>query len=421
MSYQALIPFSMLLIYFIRFKRKIQWSNPAIFIISIYLISAFCSALFSIDDLAHIVLPDIQVGSINSLYYFVFGSLIIITLHPLRKIKGLSINLSDLYINRQIVGFTYFFCAVAWIAFIYLVPFAIATTKIGALDVRANLNTEGEGILPHTWLTTLSVSIANFYAIYVLLLFLFLERKTNFIVKVSLFIGSILYFVSSLCFAARDGVVFTIFAYIFFYLLFKRSISRKNSKKIKYAFIIMGIVLIPFIAKFTIQRFSSKQDNRIIQGTLGYIGEQPFIFGETIQQQKTFYGGSLRFPLFQQMIGGYHEVARTEVYQWSFGTFLTDFYCINGWFSLIVFIIIFYLFFNYALDKRREKGLFSFLIILCFYFQFMTQGVFYFRLGMRGGNLYIIEIAILYIISKVIPTKYYKQRKWQPKSLLSQL
>lgn len=106
------------------------------------------------------------------------------------------------------------------------------------------------------------------------------------------------------------------------------------------------------------------------------------------------------------LTGAEVEVVRSLPYEWSFGTFLKDFYSMFGWTSLVVMTVFqFSLFYLFFLRIRKNNSLADILII-AFYFQLMVSGVFYFRLGTRGGNLYMVCYAVLVIVVLLYSRRY---------------
>jgi hypothetical protein len=90
------------------------------------------------------------------------------------------------------------------------------------------------------------------------------------------------------------------------------------------------------------------------------------------------------------------------VYEWTFGTFAKDFYAVAGWptaFAIVGGIAVFFL---VVFRLARRLNPFALCLLLLLYFQVMTQGMFYFRLGIKAGNWYILMIVGLAVVAQVM-------------------
>lgn len=339
----------------------------------------------------------------STIHFVIYGILIFYALSPLYVIKRKSDrpNFNVYYFNKReryvvnlaIVGGLY--------SFIYTLPFAIASLKLGAKEIRTYiLVLEETTVLPPNFLTTIAVAFATFSSIYLGIFFLSLKSNFNSKKKFFLFIISLSYVVVSLCYTARDGLLF----YLIFGLIFTLNYWDTFQKKLKKR-ILIGSLFLVLGAIFMLKSFTEDRFEDSSSGTMGYIASQPYVFAENIDkrsqfQNEYFYGLSLRFPVINTLLGLENKnFDRREQYEWTFGTFLTDFYNINGFFSLITFLIIFIEFFRYHLRTSKNNTM-KFLLTYTFYMHFMISGLFYFRLGNFSGNVYIILVMILILIQK---------------------
>lgn len=373
-------------------------SNPLIWLVVLYLLSAV-AALF-IDSS---FLLNFDFSKYKDSYYLTYTFFTVLTLLPVLAIKGFKLNTNlDFQVTRVIWAF-YLVCSLLiWFSLFYQLPYALTGLSLGAVETRLNLNVENESILPVSWLTTVSVVVSSFYMIFAMLFFVALIKKLNKFFIISMFVGGGLYAVSALAFMARDGALFCIISFAFLYSVFKEHLSPSDRRKFSKIFFICGAVLLVLLASITAQRFYGDGDSdRLINGTLGYVGQQPYVFVETIVSQHEFYGFSLRLPLLQSLIGTVREVMRTEVYEWTFGTFLKDFYAMYGWSTLLLFSLFLSFSFVFVFRRRARYHPLAFMVLLIFYFHFMSTGIFYFRLGSRAGNLYLVGLVVLFYLCRV--------------------
>ena len=331
---------------------------------------------------------------INFLIYSVF---LCIYLYPVLYIKPI---ISENLVERsKFITFIMFVMSILGLfSIIYQFPYALKGLVIGAADLRLQMNIDNSFLLPKSPLTTLAVGISYFYLFYIAFFFISIIQNRHWFIKVSLFIGSISYIISGLAFTARDVFIFYGIGFLFVFLYFKNILSLNIQKTIKRIFIISGSVLVVLMLLITFQRFNNKHHD-IAYGTIGYIAQQPFVFSETISYQNNFDYGDRRFPLFKSFFAPVKEKRLIEPYEWSFGTFIKDFYSVNGYSFLIIITLIIVPIFHFRLKKSYKGNFYRNLIVILFYFQFTSTGLFYYKIGANAGNIYIILLLILYIMT----------------------
>jgi hypothetical protein len=359
--------------------------------LSIYLLSAI-SSIFVGPEL----LPSFSFGEHSALSYLVYSLSVLFLLLPVMYFKGFKLGSISLELNSRFVLF-YLVCSLLIIfSMIYQIPYALKAIQFGAIEVREGLNVDGEGVLPQSFLTTIAVVTSSFYVLFIFMFFFAVHKGMSWYFKITMFLGGLLYVVSSLAFTARDGALFWIFTMFFVFYLFESILDAKVVRRFRLVLMLGSALMLIVLASFTTQRFFNDGDtSRLLAGTVGYIGQQPYVFAETVHMQERFYGLGLRFPLIDSFLGGDGgRVERYEVYEWTFGGLVKDFYAVNGYFSLIALVALVTVPLLLYFKKRRINPL-VYLLVMGFYFQLLSSGVFYFRLGTRGGNLYILLFFLL--------------------------
>jgi oligosaccharide repeat unit polymerase len=354
-----------------------------------------------------------SVNNYSDYYFISYGVFICYALSPLYTISNKKLRPKMSYykfdtnqkiiIKIAIIGGIF--------SIIYALPFAITSVSLGAKEVRmVILSSEDTTVLPKNFFTTIAVAFATFFSLYLGVFFLSLKSNLKLMQKILLLLASLSYVVISLCYTARDGILFFIIFGTIYITNFWSSFTDKIKKTIFLPAIIFVYLAVYFFNSFTEDRFEDSSN-----GTLGYIATQPFVFAENVERRNSlgnefFYGTSLRFPLINMVLGNkIVEFPRIEQYEWTFGTFLTDFYSINGFITLIILLIIFTEFFRYQFKKARNSPL-KFMLVYTFYIHFIVSGLFYFRLGTFSGNIFILIVVILILstdskVKKIIKTK----------------
>lgn len=365
------------------------------FLIFLYFLSS--SLIYFIDPV--LWYPKFHTNSYSALNFIIYSLFLFLFLFPALYLKPIPRNLN--LPRSKFLHFIMITMVVLGIfSFIYQFPYAIQGLIIGAVELRNQMNTEGFQLLPKSPFTTLAVATSYFYLFYIAFFFLAIVQKRHYVIRYGLLIGSLSYIISGLAFTTRDVFVFYALGFLFIYFYFSNLLEQKIQQKIKIIMSILLVSLLFGIYFISAQRFSgeSKHDS-ISEGTIGYVAQQPFVFAETIEQQTKFYEGNLRFPIFKSFYSETKEIKRTKQYEWSFGTFIKDFYAEGGFVFLTVMTLLLVPFFFIKLRYQYKNNFYQRLIISLFYFQFMSMGLFYFKMGNRAGNIYILLLILLYIVA----------------------
>ena len=119
------------------------------------------------------------------------------------------------------------------------------------------------------------------------------------------------------------------------------------------------------------------------------------MFSDNIHDENPIFNyGANSFPLLTTS----EVVKNKKFYSGLFGTYLTAFYKISGYSSLILVSLIFYLLFFLILKVNHRYSVLSMIFFLGLFFHFMITGIFYFRLGNRGGNLFIVLTFFIFFL-----------------------
>jgi hypothetical protein len=294
------------------------------------------------------------------------------------------------------------FCIIGWIALLYQLPYAIKSVSQGARITRTDLNQAGIAPLPDSPLTTLAAGFSMFYPIYSLAMMSALAKKRSLFYSVSCAAGVLSYLVNGLSFTARDTFIWLSLMLVFSFWVYNDVLPRKILLKARTAVVLACLSGILGLTAFTMQRFG---DRGAISSVFAYLGQQPYVFAETVAEQTEFYGLSLRFPLLARIFNSYDQIVRTVPYEWSFGGFSRDIYSIAGFPTAYGISLAASMALSFGFLYLPKIGRVAYLLLLCLYLQFMVHGVFYFRLGLVSGNQYhlimLIIILVLHIDEKL--------------------
>jgi len=374
------------------------------FIISLYFISA--SFIYFVKPESWY--PYFHKSSYTPFNFTVYSFFLFLFLLPalyLKPVPKKALIPSSKFVNWLMVLMAF----LGLFSFFYQLPYGLKGFFMRAADIRFQMNTENTFILPKSPLTTLAVGISYFYLFYIAFFFISIIQNKTFIIKLSLLVGSLSYVVSGMAFATRDVFVFYILGFLFVYFYLYNILPKFSRRNVKIFFTAFTILLIAELSNISYQRFAHRTtSDSMSYGTIGYIAQQPFVFSETVEQQREFYNGNLRFPLIVSIIGTKKELDRKYHYEWSFGTFIKDFYAEGGFVFLILITILLVSMFFIKIRHSYKNNFFRNLIITLFYFQFMSMGIFYFKLGSRAGNIYMLILLLFYFLTYF---KYGKKKR----------
>jgi len=364
-------------------------------IISLYFISA--SLIYFVKPAEWY--PSFHSSSYTPLNFTIYSTLLFLFLYPSLYLQPLAKNIK--LPNSKFISLIMILMILLGIfSFIYQFPYAIQGFLIGSVKLRLAMNLHGFSLLPKSPLTTLAVGVSFFYLFYIAFFFIAIIQKKSILFKAGLLLGSLSYIVSGITFATRDVFIFYGISFWFAYLYFSNLLSNQSKQKLRILLTLFGAILVFGLSLISYQRFNNNNsDNNMAIGTIGYIAQQPFVFSETVEMQTKYYYGHLRFPIFTSLINKQVSVKRTIPYEWSFGTFIKDFYSTGGYSFLLIATLILVLLFYYKVRKLYKEKIYRNMIFTLFYFQFMSMGVFYFKLGNKAGNIYIIILLIFYLMT----------------------
>ncbi|TCK67808.1 hypothetical protein DFQ05_1589 [Winogradskyella wandonensis] len=378
--------------YFIKPKNKPKDTR---FLFMIYYASIILSIFYDVskDIKSYRSIDEYSVGS-----FLLFGALILLALYPLMKLRPIVNVNSKLKLSKRNMILVKILVYGNFLAVLYFLPSVIEAFGLGAEKVRVDvLQLEKGSILPKSIFTTLFVTFTAFNPLIIVLFFLNLNNMFKFN-KYILGLASLSYIFNSLAFQARDGFIY----YIFIFLVVQLNcygkvpsiLKRKITKKQSYIWL-SSLVFLIVLGYITAQRFH-KNISDFFNGIIGYVAQQPYTFAENYlirSEYDNFYGPFFRFPIIWPLHN--EELERTMAYEWNFGTFITDFYNINGLFTCVLILLFMNFIFRQILKNKHPLG---YIIAYSLIIHFYISGLFYFRLGNMLGNTYIIAMILMSII-----------------------
>ncbi|MDO9153336.1 MAG: O-antigen polymerase [Paludibacter sp.] len=328
----------------------------------------------------------------------------------LKKIKFIYLSNKGISVLNVLIPIIIIF---SFFSIIYVFPYSLQSLLLGASEIRGIIS--DESVLPPTVLTTFSVAIAACFPLFVLLFYFSIIDKRLKKYRFFLLISSSVYIFTSMAFTARDGLVILPILYIIFYLIFKKTFSITDIKFLKKTLSVIFVISFLFLINYSVDRFyntnsyqTSKTQN-FVNGTFGYIFQQPYVFDKTLQYQDNFHGFNLRFPILNKIFFiPDKKIERINDFETMFGTMYADFFSINGYVSLFIFALSFSFFYaialKYLIRSNRITGIF---FLFTIYLYIVISGLFYFRIGNMSFNYLFAFLSLLpFFMKNIVRVKF---------------
>jgi len=275
MKWYYFMPLITIVLTYLYAKTFVKRRHPLYIIYILFGISGFSALFVKYFLLDYFV----DFEQIKPYHFLIYCGFVFLVLSPIFKGVRYRLDLTGLTLGKSTIYALYAVSFLIYFSFFYQLPYAIKAMSLGALEVRDILNVEKKSILPSGIFTTIAVAVSTFYIVFSVFFFILLVKSKNLFLKISMFVGSTLYVVSSLCFTARDGAVYYGLTMVFLLFIFSNYFNKESFKRIKKLTIISSILILGFLVTFTLQRFASdkiiKESNKseveiIIGGTQLY-------------------------------------------------------------------------------------------------------------------------------------------------------
>ena len=378
-----------------------DWKAPAVILSALYL-TVCVSALFIDTDL----LTYVSRFEFNhsAIVLVAFSALIGIALLPGLYAAKIAPEKVIAFGSRWKTGIT-LMSIYGYASALYITPFALRSIALNAEDVRV----AKDGIfLPGNYATTFAVVPVVFFAVYGLVLFSGLSRGVSKWIIFGLILGYSSYAISSQTVKSREWFLQYVLLSILYYWLFGKSFHNVARRVFRLSVMVLAVAGTISVAVITVQRFQYRSTSGgIAGGTIGYLGQQMYVFAEVVSVESgssEWFARRLFFPLYYNIVEG-EKIDTTALladrnygYDNKFGTFLASLYLVGGWPATIIFTLTFSGLFCLLIVFLKAKTIYSYSLVLIFYYQFMYQGAFYWMMYGRGWNVYMIAVPCLAVV-----------------------
>lgn len=370
-------------------KKKGDWFTPSSFLLGLYALGAALAlptlywGYYTEPYSSHYWLPMLE-----------FWMWVILFIAPFFLFNESSIQLLVLPSRHILKLFSSAIILLSFYAIFYYIRTAGSILASEDISELRNMMSAGEYSESGIFNTIASVS-SSFYVFAIVLFFIYIIIEGFKARAKLLLISSLSEPIHVLTFAGRDGIVFWIFSFAFFWTFFYKFLPTKSAEKIKKTFLYMGIALAIPLMMVSISRFGRSEEGTLYQ-MMNYLGQSfvngPLYFG--LDDRPVSYAG---FTLINQILHRSTGGDGTRVFMeygdwrsWTFGTLVVSLYRKLGAVGLLSFGLGALLLFAKAVGKKKPQFRSNHLILYLLYFQVVGEGVFYFRQYTRGGNLFIL-------------------------------
>lgn len=371
-------------------KKKGSWFTPSSFLLGLYALGAL------------LAIPTLYFGYYTEPYeahywlpMFEFVLWVMLFIIPFIIFNEKSIQTVVLPSRNFLNLFSFAIIILSFFAIIYYSE--TAGSILGSGDIREirNMISAGGEYSEGGILNTIASVSSSFYVFAIVLFFIYIIIEGFKARAFLLLISSLSEPIHVLTFAGRDGIVFWIFSFAFFWTFFYKFLPQQVGKKIKKVFLYFGIALAIPLVMISVSRFE-RSDEGVLYSIASYIGQSfingPLYFGLD-DPPLSHSGFTLINEILNRPVGG--DGTRTlmeygDWKSWTFGTLVVSLYRKLGGIELACFGLGALLLFYFVLGKSKPRFRLNHLIIYLLYFQIVGEGVFYFRQYTRGGNLFIL-------------------------------
>lgn len=404
--------FFILAIFFLN-RKKIKRSVSSKYVIGLYCMSLFLG----------FVLEILSVSNTDS-WDFINLGLILVSLHisfrALNKYDLLKSSLQNdkLLLDKFSIRLIVFLSIISTLLYSFDFISFITTANLGEARLEHQL---GEGVsrgFIYSFFATISFS-------YHLNIYVFFDTVIKGKVKLALLplLGSFSYvfWVSSVF--GRDGLVFWILSFLFFYFIFYKVLNRRLKRFFTRSFVVLGTVFFIFFIKVSSSRFSDhslyvdKSVNPVFLSFIDYAGQQLKNAHDYYEMDISHTNGIYNFSFIYRQIYGAAKVKKDmEMVQWEisrkgkkhfyFAFFLKELWVDFGRYGTLL-VVGFFIFFI-SLSLSNKNSIKSKFIIYITYSQFLLMGLFYNKFYLPAANAYLLFIVIIVLIENLINGKQAK-------------
>lgn len=416
MEYVNLTLYIGLLIYSI--KRK--WNKLAIFIVLLWLISAFVGVFY-----CKMPIPLYKTGGFNLeftpfLYLFVcliIGLLPIVYVEP-DKLEITNKNKSFVILLIKVLAIT---SITPFIEVLVHLGITIANGQFFVMAANYDDIALGDVEIFHlTWLNERFLHLQMWFRYVTPVLFfytlIYRQHFSKFYI-VGIFLSAILSPLYSVTSGARTGLIFISAYLIALYFVIESKLHEDIKLKLKhYAFVggsILGVLIVALtIGRFVLGDKFAGQDGTALEFIAQYTAEPMYNFNNSMWHEPYRANGYFTFSHFFSDFGIDDNALKISeelpthtknTRTWYFFTYIGNFFLDYG--AIITFFILGVLSLFFCNMMRKRVLSFSSFLLFSAYIYMIVNGLFYFPYVAGMNGLYVcIGLAILL---KIIPNKYY--------------
>lgn len=309
---------------------------------------------------------------------------------------GLSLTINPRYIKSLkvvIIGFI----IISFYSLIYLLPYALDGIRMGA-TARRDYIWHHVDYMPQNIFTTIACGAAFCFIFTLLLVFISQLDQQLHKYRIWLFLSSLSFPMLCLVTMSRDGFLFYILFTAIYSIIFLPIYGPQQRKQFRRYLLISASCAAIILIAISIQRFTHTDNSeQLLSGTVGYIAEQPYVFGYTLENFTDFYGFDRCFPVLSKIfpIQGAH-VQHNEYYEIMFATMFGDFYKVAGYKTMVILSLLYICWFCASIWWSAKRNNYtSLLLLFAVYIFIQCSGLFYLRIGYSvASNLFWLFVGI---------------------------
>lgn len=396
-------------------------------------------------DIGTVLLGAWVIGSIGSVYYYTFegpslsyDNITILPLiylfvinyllfSPFLKTNYNNVKTIKIYnLGNVFNGISIFFGIIGFPALLNLVIHLSSFSMEGAALAEMYSSEEDSASLLFLPYIKPFYSILRHFTVFIIFLFFYQlsKKKIRLLITLGLFLDILVFFLFSLLCGSRGGLVSLLLICAFYFLFMKSIMKPKIVKMITRGSILLCSCLLIGIAAISISRLTGMEERRgkdllMDQWISQYAGEGIIRFDHAVWNLQNHLNGAQNFPYLisfkdpsikdLEIFAGKAEYKIKEPIT-VFYTYVGDMVIDFGIIGSIFFVLLIYLCIRYFIEVKKHSISFYHLIILSFFFEYLSIGFTANIFRTYYSQLPIIEtlllLAFIYCFQKINEKRY---------------
>ena len=406
-----ILPFIYFLLLMFYFWRKNRTFDTATAITLFFVVSSLFAVLVDVYDLYSEYGINPKVVSLVGTFVYCGG--ITVVIYPFSKIS--ISNIKTISLKKPVL--LNWFCYIVFISFLLYVGYnyenIYSSFILDAADIKSmhyeELSSAAKKSQP-IYMYLVNIIVTSWSLVLCIWFYSISFLKKGILFNTALLISSSAGILYGVTIAGRAALVYWVFAFFVFYSFFAPLMPNKVKRHIRILALVLGALILAFMATITISRFADGEDNGAWFSFIGYAGQMYnnfcvfFEYGRdlpiTIERimpitYKYILGGDFNLFDFYERIE-----STTGFYAACFYTLIGGLLINVGLIGMMIYLLVYYIIANWMIKGFNKNPDFSYLIIYSLLLLVPIKGMFDIPFTGISDTLYIFFSIFLFWLFK---------------------